>query len=73
MKARFRSVNEATFESVTQRIPAEILQVFALGLHLGCWPDGQQLTKEQREICTEVLAMLGHDANSSATPGKQLH
>ena len=47
----------ATFQGVVGQLPERVLQIFAAALRLRSWPDGTELTDEQRLICSEVLAL----------------
>ena len=44
-----------SFENVAQRISPDIYQRFKEALELGRWPDGRNLTKDQKEICLQAV------------------
>lgn len=46
------------FEDVAKRLDPEIYQRFKTALELGKWPDGRELSKEQKEICLQAIIMF---------------
>lgn len=57
-----------TFADMIEKMSPEIYQALKLGVELGRWPNGQQLTLEQKEISME--AVLRYEAQS-AIPEEQ--
>lgn len=43
------------FEDAAKQISPEIYERFKQALELGKWPDGRELTKEQKEICLQAI------------------
>ncbi len=45
------------FEDAAQQLTPEIYERFKQALELGKWPDGRELTKEQKEICMQAVML----------------
>jgi len=52
-----------TFADMIEKMSPEIYTALKSGVELGRWPNGQPLTKEQKEISME--AVLRYEAQSS--------
>lgn len=52
-----------TFADMIEKMNPEIYSALKSGVELGRWPNGQPLTKEQKEISME--AVLRYEANSN--------
>ena len=51
------------FEDAAKQIDPEIYERFKQALELGKWPDGRELTREQKELCLQAVIVYenAHD------------
>lgn len=47
----------SSFEEVAKQLPLELIATFQQALTLGYWPDGKVLTKQQKSVCLEAIAL----------------
>ena len=51
------------FEDAAKQINPEIYERFKQALELGKWPDGRELTREQKEICLQAVIVYENAHN----------
>lgn len=51
------------FEDAAKQINPEIYERFKQALELGKWPDGRELTREQKELCLQAVIVYENAHN----------
>lgn len=59
------------FEDAAKQLDPEIYERFKKALELGKWPDGRELTREQKELCLQTVIVYeeAHDVPETERVG----